>query len=155
MPAISSSLRESDLLSNTSGTTLRAGYGVFYAPIYYTANSSIVPGYTQTNVYVASNDGNVTAANTSITRFQMAFSRLQETRRDISRDRQLAYLYVPEPPVSAGRGILGGCSTGASMHFVFQVRCNVGAKGRNLLANSNRHRGRQHRCNCRHHSRYE
>lgn len=47
----------------TSKTVLRAGYGIFFAPIFYTANSSIVPGYTQTNVYVASNDGNVTPAN--------------------------------------------------------------------------------------------
>ncbi len=47
----------------TSNTVLRAGYGIFFAPIYYTANSSIVPGYTQTNVYVASNDGNVTPAH--------------------------------------------------------------------------------------------
>jgi hypothetical protein len=44
-------------------TILRAGFGVFYAPAYYTANSSVAPGYTQTNVYVASNDGNVTPAN--------------------------------------------------------------------------------------------
>ena len=44
-------------------TTIRAGYGVFYAPAFYTANSSVAPGYTQTNTYVASNDGNVTPAN--------------------------------------------------------------------------------------------
>lgn len=30
----------------TSKMVLRAGYGMFFAPIYYTANSSIVPGYT-------------------------------------------------------------------------------------------------------------
>jgi hypothetical protein len=50
-------------LSPFSNLTIRMGYGVFYAPAFYTANSSVAPGYTQTNTYVASNDGNVTPAN--------------------------------------------------------------------------------------------
>lgn len=49
--------------SLNSTTVLRAGYGIFFAPVFYTANSSIAPGYTQTSVYVASNDGDVTPAN--------------------------------------------------------------------------------------------
>lgn len=44
-------------------TVLRAGYGIFYAPVFYTANSSIAPGYTQSNNYVYSTDGGVTPAN--------------------------------------------------------------------------------------------
>jgi hypothetical protein len=50
-------------LALSSRTVLRAGFGIFYAPTFYTANSSVAPGYTQTNVYVASNDGNLTPAN--------------------------------------------------------------------------------------------
>lgn len=42
---------------------LRGGYGVFYAPLYYSASSSLAPGFTQTNTYIASNDGNATPAN--------------------------------------------------------------------------------------------
>ena len=53
----------------TPTTTLRGGYGLFYAPVYYSANASVAPGYTQTNVYVASNDGDVTAANTLLNPF--------------------------------------------------------------------------------------
>jgi hypothetical protein len=45
-------------------TTIRAGYGIFYAPAFYTANANVAPGFTQSNTYVASNDGLVTPANT-------------------------------------------------------------------------------------------
>lgn len=54
-------------------TTIRGGYGIFYAPAFYTAVSSIAPGYTQTNVYVASNDGNVTPANSLSNPFPSGF----------------------------------------------------------------------------------
>ncbi|MDQ6707907.1 MAG: TonB-dependent receptor, partial [Acidobacteriota bacterium] len=47
-----------------SRTTIRAGMGIFYAPNRYEASSSLAPGYTQFTPYVASNDGNLTAANT-------------------------------------------------------------------------------------------
>ncbi len=44
-----------------SKTTLRAGIGIFYAPfVFGTADSE--PGFTQSNAYVASNDGNATPA---------------------------------------------------------------------------------------------
>ena len=118
-------------------TTLRAGYGVFYAPVYYTANSSIAPGYTQTNVYVASNDGNVTSANTLSNPFPNGV----------------------QSPSGNSQGYLTG--VGNSLTFMAQNRRSplveqysadieqefpgrlvfklgyVGAKGRNLLANSN------------------
>lgn len=42
---------------------VRGGYGVFYAPIYYSTSPSLAPGYTSTTTYVASNDNNKTAAN--------------------------------------------------------------------------------------------
>ena len=42
---------------------VRGGYGVFYAPIYYSTNPSFAPGYAQTSTYVASNDSNKTPAN--------------------------------------------------------------------------------------------
>ena len=54
-------------------TTIRGGYGIFYAPPFYTAVSSIAPGYTPTNVYVASNDGNVTPANSLSNPFPSGF----------------------------------------------------------------------------------
>ena len=44
-------------------TTLRGGWGMFYAPTYFTADPSLAPGYTQSTTYVASNDGNSTPAN--------------------------------------------------------------------------------------------
>jgi hypothetical protein len=46
-----------------SKTTLRGGFGVFYAPIYFSSDPNISPGYTQATTYVASNDGNATPAN--------------------------------------------------------------------------------------------
>ncbi len=118
-------------------TTLRAGYGVFYAPVYYTANSSVAPGYTETNVYVASNDGDVTAANTLSNPFPTGI----------------------QAPSGNSQGYLTGI--GNSLTFMAQNRRSpfvqqysadiqqelpwrlvfklgyVGAKGRNLLANSN------------------
>jgi hypothetical protein len=44
--------------------SIRAGYGIFYPPLFYTNSALLAPGYTQSNTYVASNDGNVTAAHT-------------------------------------------------------------------------------------------
>jgi len=44
-------------------TTLRAGWGLFYAPTIFSTDASIAPGYTQSTPYVASNDGNATPAN--------------------------------------------------------------------------------------------
>ena len=41
----------------------RAGYGIFYSPIYYTSNASYAPGYTATTSYVASNNSNFNPAN--------------------------------------------------------------------------------------------
>jgi hypothetical protein len=46
-----------------SKTTIRGGWGMFYAPTLFTNDASLAPGYTQTTTYVASNDGNVTPAN--------------------------------------------------------------------------------------------
>ncbi|NUQ30293.1 MAG: TonB-dependent receptor [Acidobacteriaceae bacterium] len=43
-------------------TVVRAGYGVFYAPIYYSTSASLAPGYVATTSYVASNDNNNTPA---------------------------------------------------------------------------------------------
>ena len=42
---------------------VRGGYGVFYAPIYYSTSPSLAPGYTATSTYVQSNDSNKTPAN--------------------------------------------------------------------------------------------
>ncbi|MDQ6699903.1 MAG: TonB-dependent receptor [Acidobacteriota bacterium] len=44
-------------------TTIRGGLGIFYAPNRYEADSALAPGYTQFTPYVASNDGNLTPAN--------------------------------------------------------------------------------------------
>ncbi len=44
-------------------TVVRGGYGVFYAPIFYSTSASLAPGYAQTSTYVASNDSNRTPAN--------------------------------------------------------------------------------------------
>ncbi len=46
----------------TSKTTLRAGIGIFYAPMVFNYNDS-APGFTQTTTYNPSNDGNKTPAN--------------------------------------------------------------------------------------------
>lgn len=45
-----------------SKTTLRGGYGVFYAPTRYALDASLAPGYTQQTSYIFSNDGGVTPA---------------------------------------------------------------------------------------------
>jgi trimeric autotransporter adhesin len=45
-----------------SKTTIRAGIGIFYAPMVFNYSDS-VPGYTQTTTYVASTNGNSTPAN--------------------------------------------------------------------------------------------
>jgi trimeric autotransporter adhesin len=47
-----------------SKTTVRLGYGIFYAPVSFTNSSAYAPGYTQTTTYVASNDGLKTPAGT-------------------------------------------------------------------------------------------
>jgi hypothetical protein len=44
-------------------TTLRGGWGIFYAPTIFSTDGTIAPGFTQTTTYVASNDGNATPAN--------------------------------------------------------------------------------------------
>jgi hypothetical protein len=45
-----------------SKTTLRGGYGIFYAPTRYAADATFAPGYSQVTPYVATNDGGFTAA---------------------------------------------------------------------------------------------
>ena len=44
-------------------TTLRGGYGIFYAPVYFSSDSTYAPGFSQTTTYLASTDGNATPAN--------------------------------------------------------------------------------------------
>jgi len=44
-------------------SVVRAGYGIFYAPIYYSTSASLAPGYVATTSYVASNNSNNTPAN--------------------------------------------------------------------------------------------
>jgi hypothetical protein len=46
-----------------SKTTLRAGWGIFYAPTFFGVDTATAPGYVQVNTYVASNNGNQTPAN--------------------------------------------------------------------------------------------
>jgi hypothetical protein len=44
-------------------TVLRGGYAILYAPLRYDPTSSLAPGYTQANNYVASNDNDQTPLN--------------------------------------------------------------------------------------------
>ncbi|MEG9432331.1 TonB-dependent receptor [Terriglobus sp. ADX1] len=44
-------------------TVVRGGFGVFYAPLFYSTSASLAPGYAATSTYVASNDSNRTPAN--------------------------------------------------------------------------------------------
>jgi hypothetical protein len=44
-------------------SVIRGGYGIFYAPIYYSTSASFAPGYVSTTSYVASNNSNNTPAN--------------------------------------------------------------------------------------------
>jgi hypothetical protein len=46
-----------------SKTTIRGGYGLFWAPQFAVGTPYNPPGFTATSSYVASNDGNATAAN--------------------------------------------------------------------------------------------
>ncbi|HXN24764.1 MAG TPA: TonB-dependent receptor [Candidatus Dormibacteraeota bacterium] len=46
----------------TPKTSIRLGYGIFYAPVSFTGSSAYAPGYSQTTTYVASNDGMKTPA---------------------------------------------------------------------------------------------
>jgi len=43
-------------------TTIRLGYGTFYAPSAFTSSSAFAPGYSQATTYVYSNDGGKTPA---------------------------------------------------------------------------------------------
>ncbi len=45
-------------------TVLRGGYGILYAPVRYDPVAALAPGYTQSNSYIASNNNNLTPANT-------------------------------------------------------------------------------------------
>ena len=47
----------------TPKTTIRGGWGVFYAPTIFSSDANLAPGYTNSTTYVASNDGNATPAN--------------------------------------------------------------------------------------------
>jgi hypothetical protein len=53
----------------TPKTTLRGGWGIFYAPTIFSTDGTIAPGYTQSTTYVASNDGNATPANSLVNPF--------------------------------------------------------------------------------------
>jgi trimeric autotransporter adhesin len=44
-------------------TTIRGGYGIFYAPIYFSLDNQFSPGFSQTTTYLASSNGNATPAN--------------------------------------------------------------------------------------------
>jgi hypothetical protein len=44
-------------------TTIRGGWGIFYAPIRFADDASLALGYTQSTSYVASNNGNANPAN--------------------------------------------------------------------------------------------
>ena len=44
-------------------TTIRGGWGIFYAPTYFSLDTQYSPGLSQTTTYLASADGNATAAN--------------------------------------------------------------------------------------------
>ncbi len=44
-------------------TTFRGGWGIFYAPTYFSLDTSYSPGLSQTTTYLASADGNATPAN--------------------------------------------------------------------------------------------
>ena len=44
-------------------TTFRGGWGIFYAPIYYSLDNQFSPGLQQTTTYLASANGNATPAN--------------------------------------------------------------------------------------------
>jgi hypothetical protein len=44
-------------------TTLRGGWGIFYAPVYFGLDNQYSPGLAQTTTYLASTDGNATPAN--------------------------------------------------------------------------------------------
>ena len=50
-------------------TTIRGGWGIFYAPTIFSTDGTIAPGYTQTTTYVASNNGNATPANSLLNPF--------------------------------------------------------------------------------------
>lgn len=45
-------------------TVFRGGWGVFYAPVYFGFDNQYSPGLAQTTTYLASSNGNATAANT-------------------------------------------------------------------------------------------
>jgi hypothetical protein len=47
-------------------TTIRLGYGLFYAPVVFSSSSAYAPGYSQTTTYVASNDGGKNPAGNSL-----------------------------------------------------------------------------------------
>lgn len=79
-------------------TTLRGGFGVFYAPVRFADDASLALGYTQTSTYVASNDGNSTPANSLSNPFPAGISQ----------------------PVGNSRGGLTG--TGSSFNYLDQNR---------------------------------
>ncbi len=118
-------------------TTIRAGYGVFYAPVYYSANSSVAPGYTQSNVYVESNDGNITAANTLSNPFpggiQAPSGNTQGYLTGIGNSLTFMAQERRSPIVQEYSADI---QQELPQHIVLKIGY-VGAKGRNLLANSN------------------
>ena len=79
-------------------TTIRGGFGIFYAPTRYTADATFAPGFTQTTTYVASNDGNYTPAATLSNPFSAG---------------------IIKPAGSSGGGLTG---VGSSFNYLDQAR---------------------------------
>jgi hypothetical protein len=118
-------------------TTIRAGYGVFYAPVFYTSSSSVAPGYTQTNIYVASNDGNVTPANSLSNPFptgiQQPSGNTQGYLTGVGNSLTTMSQYRRSP-------IVQQYSFDIQQELPWHIALKIGyqgAKGRNLLTNSN------------------
>jgi hypothetical protein len=59
----------------TPKTTVRGGYGLFWAPQFAISTPYNPPGYTATSTYVASNDGNATPANSLTNPFPAGLAR--------------------------------------------------------------------------------
>ncbi len=57
----------------TQRTVLQGGYGILYAPLRYDPTSTLAPGYTQSNAYIASNDNDRTPANSLTNPFPNGF----------------------------------------------------------------------------------